>query len=158
MPLILLAAAVAALPELTPDQLQQQVLAADAVLFPLVFDRCDPPALRRLVTDDLEFYHDKGGFTANTGDAFVAEEARTCAGWTRPDAWRSRRELVAGTAHVYPVPGFGAIEEGDHRFYERQGSGPEKLAGIAHFVMLWRRDAEGWKLSRVLSYGHRAAE
>ena len=87
------------------------------------------------------------------------------AGWglTRDQAPLARRtcrlsldELVAGTLHVDPVPGYGAIEEGDHVFYERKGDGPEKLVGRAHFVQLWRKGEDGWRLARVLSYAHRA--
>ena len=59
---------------------------------------------------------------------------------------------------VDPVPGYGAIEDGEHLFYERQGDGPEHLAGRARFTQLWRLTADGWRLARVFSYGHAAAE
>jgi hypothetical protein len=65
-----------------------------------------------------------------------------------------RRELVAGTLRVYPVKGFGAIEEGEPRFCEL---GSARCEGIATFVMLWRQNPDGWKLTRVPSEGHRAA-
>lgn len=156
--LFFFAAATAQLPSLSPDQLRDEVLAADAALFELVFERCDGRALRAMVTDDLEFYHDKAGVVARSGDAFAADAARNCAGWQEPGAWRSRRELVAQSARVEPIPGYGAIEEGDHRFYERKGDGPEKLAGTARFVQLWRRDADGWRLARVFSYAHKPAD
>jgi hypothetical protein len=51
------------------------------------------------------------------------------------------------------------MEAGEHWFYERQGvRGEEKLAGKAKFAMVWVLAPDGkWKLSRVLSYGHRPA-
>ena len=68
----------------------------DAALFSVMFDRCDPEALADLVTDDLEFYHDRGGLTA-TRARFIDDYRQGCAARTAPDAWRSRRELVPGT-------------------------------------------------------------
>ena len=128
----------------------------DAALFATMFDRCDPAALADLVTDDLEFYHDRGGLTA-TRAAFVADYAGACEARKAPDAWRSRRELVPGTMKVYAIPGVGAVEEASHLFYERQGDGPEKLAGRARFSMLWRLEDGRWRLARAFSIDHAAA-
>jgi hypothetical protein len=111
-----------------------------------------------MVTDDLEFVHDKDGFQYHDGKSLVADYARQCEAKKAPDAWRSRRELVAGSMHVDPVPGYGAIEEGDHVFYERQGDGPEKLVGRAHFVQLWQHTPTGWKVARIFSYRHQAVD
>ena len=139
-----------------PD-LTAQIAAADARLFHLFFEECDPAALATMVTDDIEFYHDKDGLVFLDSAAMIAGYTEQCEGRKAPDAWRSRRELVAGSMHVEPIPGFGAIEEGDHVFYERQGDGPEKLVGRAHFVQVWQQSPRGWRLSRVLSYSHRPA-
>ena len=60
---------------------------------------------------------------------------------------------------VDPVPGYGAMEAGDHLFYEREGAnGTEKLAGRARFAMVWALGSDGkWRLARVLSFGHAKA-
>lgn len=140
-----------------PDPaLLAEVKAADAALFEAFFERCDPARLAALVTPDFEMYHDKDGVVATSGDAFVALYAKGCAAKKAPDAWRSRRALLPETLRVDPVPGFGAIEEGDHVFYERKGDGPEKLVGKAHFVQLWKKTPDGWRVSRILSYAHQA--
>lgn len=140
-----------------PDaDLTAQIAAADSVLFGLYFEQCDPARLATMVADDFEMFHDKGGRVFTTGKAFVADYAKTCEAKKAPDAWRSRREIVPGTMHVDPVPGYGAIEEGEHVFYERKGDGPEKLVGKARFVQVWQQTPTGWKLARVLSYAHRA--
>jgi hypothetical protein len=102
-------------------------------------------------------YHDKDGKIAGGAAPFVAGYAKNCTAAARPDGWRHRRELVPGTLHVEAIPGFGAIEEGDHDFYEGQGDAPQKKVGSAHFVQLWQRTADGWRLARVFSYSHRAA-
>ncbi|WP_313103936.1 nuclear transport factor 2 family protein [Brevundimonas sp.] len=145
-------------PAVIPDEaaLAPIIAERDAVLFTTMFDRCDPAALADLVTDDLEFYHDRGGLTA-TRAAFVTDYARGCEARKAPDAWRSRRELVPGTMKVYAIPGIGAVEEATHLFYERQGEGPETLVGRARFSMLWRLEDGHWRLARAFSIDHAAA-
>ena len=137
--------------------LAEEIGAADAILFELFFaPRCEPDKVRALITDDFEMYHDKVGVVATSAAPFMADYAKACAARALPDGWRSRRELVAATLRVDPVPGFGAIEDGVHRFYERQGDGPERLVGEARFTQLWQKTPDGWKLKRVFSYAHRA--
>lgn len=136
--------------------IRDEIAAADAELFDIVFTRCDPVRLRALLTPDVEFYHDKGGFIFRSADDFVADHQKQCASRQKPDSWRSRRELVRETLVVDAVPGYGAMEAGDHLFYERKGSGPERLAGRSRFAMVWQRANDGWRLSRVLSFSHKA--
>ena len=136
--------------------LTEAVRARDAELFEILFTRCAPERMRALVTADIEFYHDRDG-VVRSADAFVADYARFCRERQAPDAWRSRRELVAASLNVHPVPGYGAIEDGEHLFYERRGEGPERLVGRARFTQLWQLTPDGWRLARVFSYAHAAA-
>ena len=138
--------------------LRASIEARDAELFELFFQGCDPARLRPMLADDVEFYHDKGGFVFRNAEAMVADYAKQCAERAKPDAWRSRRELVMSSLIVDPVPGYGAMEAGDHLFYERKGDGPERLAGRARFTMVWVWSDGSWKLSRVLSYAHQPAK
>ena len=128
----------------------------DAELFSVMFERCEPSALADLVTPDFEFYHDKAGRMAGR-DAFVTDYATGCEAKKAPDAWRSRRVLVADTLRVYPIPGYGAVEEGTHLFYERQGDGPEALVGRARFSIVWTLEQGRWRAARALSIDHAAA-
>lgn len=138
--------------------LTEAVRAADADLFTLFFEGCDPKKLATMLTTDLEFYHDKEGVVAKDAASFLSGYAKSCEAKKKPDAWRSRRALLPESLHVDPVPGFGAIESGTHVFYERKGDGPEKLVGRAVFTMLWKLDGRSWKLARVMSYGHEAVK
>ena len=156
-------AAVAANPVTVPRQpaLTEQIARADAELFDLFFVQpCDEPRFRALLADDLEFYHDKDGFVARSGDEFAADYRKNCTSRADPATWRSRRELVRSTLRVDPVPGWGAMEVGEHVFYERKGAqGQEKLVGRAAFAMVWVLGPDGkWRLSRVLSFAHAAAK
>ncbi|HEY5711904.1 MAG TPA: nuclear transport factor 2 family protein [Allosphingosinicella sp.] len=149
-------AAAVALPE--GPALTEVVRARDAEVFALVFERCDAARMRALLAPDFEMYHDRDGVVARNADDFMAGYAQNCARWNEPNAWRSRRELVAASLSVHPVPGYGAIEDGEHVFYERQGNGPERLVGRARFTQLWALTPDGWRLARVFSYAHRAAD
>jgi hypothetical protein len=151
----LAAAEAPALPE--GPALTEAIRARDAELFQLMFEGCDPARLATLITPDVEMYHDRDGVVARSADAFVEGYRRWCTERQQPNAWRSRRALVAETLNVHPVPGYGAIEDGEHVFYERQGDGPERLVGRARFTQLWALTPDGWRLARVFSYGHRAA-
>lgn len=151
-----LAASASPMPE--GAALRASIEARDAELFELFFQGCDPARLRPMLADDVEFYHDKGGFVFRSAEAMVADYAKQCAERAKRDSWQSRRELVTSSLIVDPVPGYGAMEAGDHLFYERKGDGPERMAGRARFSMVWVWSEGSWKLSRVLSYSHRPAE
>ena len=136
--------------------MRAQIEARDAELFDVLFNRCEPDRMRALIMPDIEFYHDRDGLMRGA-DAFVADYARFCTERRAPAAWRSRRALVQESLIVDPVPGWGAIEAGEHLFYERRGEGPERLAGRARFAQAWALTADGWRLARVFSYRHAAA-
>lgn len=164
MPLLLaLAAAQAAPPPAVtlPGRavLAEQIAARDSEFFQLFFEGCDPARMRMMIADDIEMYHDKGGFVWRGADGVIADYARACEERRKPGAWRSRRELVRDSLRVDPVPGHGAIEDGVHLFYERKGDGPERLAGRARFTQLWSLGADGrWRLARIFSFAHEKVE
>jgi hypothetical protein len=169
MPLLALLAAMTLAPAPTPTspvalpepvELTRQIETADAELFKLFFEGpCDTARFRAMLSDDIEFYHDKGGFNVRKPEDFVAQFEQRCTELKDPASWRSRRELVRGSLRIDPIPGWGAIEVGDHLFYQKHGvNGKERLAGKAKFAMVWVLEQDGkWRLSRVLSYAHEAA-
>ena len=162
-PFFLLAAAAVAQPAPAqvnvPPQpaLTEQIRARDADFFALFFTgACESARFRTFLAEDVEFYHDREGFNIRGADAFVRVFDENCTRRQNPREWRSRRELVPASLHVDPVPGYGAIETGEHLFYEREGiDGTERLVGRARFAQLWVLGPDGrWRLSRVLSYDH----
>ena len=155
LPFLLAAATPVAIPP--QPALTEAIRDRDAELFELYFQGCDPAKLRIMLAPDIEFYHDKDGFVIHGADQMVADYAKNCKARKAPGAWRSRRELVASSLTVDPVPGYGAMQVGEHLFYERKGDGPEKLVGRARFAMVWKLDGGSWKVSRILSYSHAPA-
>jgi ketosteroid isomerase-like protein len=101
--------------------------------------------LMSMFTNDIEFYHDTGGLTnyEQTKENFGKLFANT------PDI---RRDLVKGSLEVYPIKDYGAIEIGEHVFCHKENGKDD--CGTFKFTMVWRKDGDSWKVSRVISYGH----
>ena len=137
------------------QQLTDEIAAADKALFAAFFDRCDLAALATMVTDDLEMLHDKEGRIAGSGKEVLASLEGTCARQKTGEDYRARRELIPGTLKVYPLNNYGAIEMGEHRFFQLLPGKPEKLVEVSQFTHVWKKEPGGWKLARVLSYDHR---
>jgi len=124
--------------------LTREIAAQDAAMF-AAFNAHDVPALITHFTEDLEFYHDKGGLS---GYGSLSRDF-TALFHNSPGIIRT---LVPGSLHVYPVPNFGAMEIGEHRFCHDEHGKPD--CGTFAFAMVWKQEKGGWKVSRVLSYGH----
>jgi ketosteroid isomerase-like protein len=122
----------------------ETIASADRATFD-AFNAHDVERLMAMFTDDLEFYHDTGGLTdyRQTKESFGKLFAGT------PDI---RRDLVKGSLEVYPIKDYGAIEIGEHRFCHKEKGKDD--CGTFKFAMIWRKNGETWKLSRVISYGH----
>lgn len=132
----------------TQAELARTIAALDTAVFD-AFNRCaDPAQLERHASyfdPAVEFYHDTGGVTW-TREAMLANTRQyVCGHFTR--------ELVPGTLAVYPVRDFGAIAQGQHRFCQTD---TDKCEGLADFTIVWRLQDGQWRITRVLSYGHRA--
>lgn len=130
-----------------PASLAETIAGLDEATFD-AFNRCsDPAQLERhasFFAENVEFYHDNGGVTWNRADMLANTKKHVCGNFTR--------ELVPGTLAVHPIKGFGAIELGSHRFCQAVSG---KCEGLADFTIVWQQSESGWKITRVLSYGHR---
>jgi ketosteroid isomerase-like protein len=120
------------------------------------YNQCDVRKLADMNTDDLEFYHDKGGAMMGKAKFTSAMERNICGN----PAFRIRRAAVQETVRVFPMREgdklYGAVVSGEHLFYNAAQGKPEVLGGRAYFThMLLLKDG-AWKVSRVLSYDHGA--
>jgi hypothetical protein len=101
-----------------------------------------------MVTDDLEFYHDKTGLSVGK-QVFVDSIRNNICG-------KTQRELVPGALEVYRLDHYGAVEIGRHRFLH---PGHEEIGiGEAKFITLWQFKDGEWKVARVISYDHESAK
>lgn len=127
----------------------------DSTLFRAAFDSCDIAQIRSLVADDLEFYDDRTGLTYSNGKDFV--DQISCLNWTKGNDPKIKRRLVPGSLTVERLGDWGAMQRGRHQFYRVLPDGRDRLEGDADFIHLWHYDPAGWKIARVISYGHRPA-
>ena len=143
-------------------QTEQQKLTATILHFDSAFwnayNNCDTAHFKDFVTDDVEFYHDKGGITTGASALIKSLNKNLCGNVN----YHLRREAVAGTIKVYPMKSsdkiYGAIITGEHLFYITQNGKPEFPDGDANFTQLWLLKNGVWKMARILSYNHHAPE
>ena len=128
----------------TPEELFRRVEALDRAVFG-AFNTCELKKLESYFIAELEFYHDNDGLTASR-DKFIGDVKKNVCG-------KFRRELVAGTLEVFPLGDYGAMYSGTHRFCQ---SGTGRCEGSGRFMHILRNQAGDWKITRVISYDHRA--
>lgn len=136
----------------TEKALEDKIIALDKEAFDC-YNTCNLEKARTFFTDDLEFYHDKGGFTKGVDKLIEALKNNICSDPER----KVLRKPVQGTFKVFPLEGYGAILIGDHDFYTVE-NGVEKKTGTAKFTHVWLLKDGYWKMARVLSYDHKAAK
>ncbi|GAB2652796.1 nuclear transport factor 2 family protein [Arenimonas aestuarii] len=119
----------------------------DRRIFEASFVTCDAEVVNAIFSDDVEFYHDKAGFS---GGEQVRENTRNLAK-SCPAKQGITRTVVPGSLRIYPIEGYGATQVGVHRFDEKGAP----TSTLARFVHVWQRQEDGsWRLPRVLSLDH----
>lgn len=113
----------------------------DSVLF-TAYNTCKPDVFSFLLAEDIEFYHDQGGLNTSKKDLVDAIKKNICG--------KVNRELLQGSIEVYPIPNYGAVQMGVHRFHNLQEkeNGPSRYS---KFVHIWQNKNGEWKLARVVS-------
>lgn len=128
------------------QELFTQILVLDKKLFD-AFNSNDFDTVKSMHAPELEFFHDEAGlmtFEQHTGGIKRILKNDT----------KVRRELIEESSEVYPIRNYGAIQIGEHRFYNKQIGGAEKLMGTYKFTHIWHKKEEGWQITRAISYGH----
>lgn len=130
------------------------ILSKDSLLFTIGFNTCDISQFEKLVSENFEFFHDKSGISDRK--KFLTDLKNGLC--KSPETYQSRRELVPGSSQVFPLYNngelYGAIQYGEHRFYEKMEGKPEQYASTARFTHVWVVEGGKWKLKSGLSYDH----
>lgn len=137
------------------SELFRALKANDSLLFEVGFNTCDLSQFENFMADDLEFYHDKSGVTNSLSKFLEVMKTGLC----KPsNTYKARRELIKESLEVFPLYDngklYGAIQTGEHRFFEKNNDQPEKAGSIAKFIHLWVNEEGQWQLKRVLSFDH----
>ena len=124
--------------------LHDEILEMDRVMFD-AFNSCDIQTMASVFADELEFFHDAGGLSGHKETMKVTvENCERNLGLVRT--------LDVDTVAVYPIKGYGAIQEGRHTFCHVEDG--ENDCGTFRFLHIWKQSGAQWQLSRVVSYGH----
>jgi hypothetical protein len=131
------------------QKLKSTILHLDSAFWQ-AYNNCDVNKMTSLFTDDVEFYHDKGGLTS--GLTNFTESIRK--GLCSSTDFHLRREARKGSVEVFPLNNYGAIISGEHYFYINERGKEEFLDGLAKFTHVWQYKDNQWKMRRMLSYDH----
>ena len=114
------------------------------------YNTCDLAPLADMVDETIEFYHDRTGPGLGKDRFITAIKRSTC--------HKVRRELVASRLEVFALQDYGAIEVGEHTFCNLTETPvcKDETNGIGKFFMLWRKQGDRYRLTRVISYDHRS--
>lgn len=150
--LIMLSAGASVSAQTNKQELSDTILHKDSAFWK-AYNECDVDKFRSYFSDDIEFYHDKGGITLGIEKMLTSFKNNLCSN----NNFRLRREAVEGTVKVFPLENngviYGAILSGEHVFYVIE-KGSERLDGLAKFTHLWLLEDKVWRMKRVLSYDH----
>lgn len=140
------------------DPLYRIIMSKDSLLFSVGFNTCNTKQTEAVLSDNFEFYHDKGGFADKK--KFITDFKNGLC--KAPDVYRSKRVLIDKSTQIYPMfkdgKVYAAVQNGEHLFYEKEGKQAEKLVGEAKFTNFWLLENNDWKLARSLSFDHHAKE
>lgn len=140
------------------DPLYKTIMSKDSLLFSVGFNTCNIKQMENSLSDQLEFYHDKDGFSDKK--KFMTDFKNGLC--KSPQTYQAKRVLVDKSTQVYPMYKNGkiyaVIQNGDHLFYEKEGGHAEKLVGGAKFTNLWLLENGDWKLAQSLSFDHHAPQ
>lgn len=121
-------------------ELYNIIVALDKEYFD-AYNSCDMERQKSLYSEDLEFFHDKGGLTTSKQDVLTAIEKNICGKVTRI--------LLEGSIEVYPIKDYGAIEIGYHKFYNNQE--PNAISKASKFILVWKNEDGKWLITKVIS-------
>jgi hypothetical protein len=126
-----------------PDSkaLYDSIVHMDSVLFG-AYNVCDLSAMADCFSEDIEFYHDKGGLMNNKDSIMAATKKNICG--------KVKRVLIEGSIEVYAIKDYGAIEIGQHFFINNKEPKNDNPS-IGKFVHTWKNENGKWRLTRVIS-------
>jgi hypothetical protein len=128
--------------EYKPDsqELHDAIVRMDSIFFG-AYNTCKMDVQASIYADSMEFYHDKGGLTNSKKDVLDGTQKYVCGKVTR--------QLIPGSIEVYPIHDYGAIELGQHKFFNNQE--PNEPQHVSRFMIFWKKTGNDWKIAKVIS-------
>lgn len=121
-------------------ELHATVAKLDSLYFD-AYNKCDMKTQANLYSENLEFFHDKGGLATSKKDILKSIEENICGKVTRT--------LVKGSLEVYPIHNYGAILMGYHKFHNKLEPNAKSIP--SKFIVVWKQNKDNWKITKVIS-------
>ncbi|MDC8099295.1 serine hydrolase domain-containing protein [Chryseobacterium rhizosphaerae] len=138
------------------DALYKTIMSRDSLLFSVGFNTCNISQMENMLSDRLEFYHDKDGIS-DKKKFMIDFKNGLC---KAPEMRQVKRVLIDKSSEIYPMYQNGklyaVIQNGSHEFSEKEKGKPKKLGGKAKFTNFWMIENGSWKLAKSLSFDHQA--
>ncbi|TVZ53245.1 nuclear transport factor 2 family protein [Dokdonia sp. Hel_I_53] len=123
------------------SSLYKEILAMDTAFFE-AYNNCDLDAQDAMISEKIEFFHDKGGYTTDKQGLLESLKNNICG--------KVKRTLVEGSFEVHEIPNYGVVAMGYHTFYNKQEPDAEQKPG--RFInLLTKNEKEIWQLTKVIS-------
>ncbi|WP_271784418.1 nuclear transport factor 2 family protein [Aquimarina algiphila] len=103
-----------------------EILAMDKEFFD-AYNTCDLKKQADIYSDDIEFFHDKGGLMTSKQDIIDGTKRNICGKVTRT--------LLKESVEVYPIHDYGAVQIGFHKYYNNQEPDAESIP--MKFILIW---------------------
>lgn len=120
--------------------LHNEIVKMDRVFF-TAYNKCDMKTQANILSEDLEFFHDKGGLATSKQGILESLEKNICNKVTRT--------LIKGSIEVYPIHNYGAVQIGYHKFFNKLEPNAKSIP--SKFITIWKKEKDGWKITRVIS-------
>ena len=121
-------------------KLHNEIAQMDATYFN-AYNTCDIETQADIYSEDLEFFHDKGGLSTSKKKLLIALKENICNKVTRT--------LIKGSIEVYPIHNYGAVQVGYHKFFNKLE--PNAKSTPSKFIIIWKNIKDNWKITKVIS-------
>jgi len=105
------------------------------------YNNCDLKTQSAMLSENIEFFHDKTGLSTSKKQIMEAIKNNICGKVTR--------ELVKGSIEVYPIKDYGAVQIGFHKFYNNQE--PDAISKASKFIGVWKNENGNWQMTKIIS-------
>lgn len=130
------------IPKYTPvdKELHQQIVKMDSIYF-TAYNQCNMKVQAAIIDKDIEFFHDKGGLATSKEELLQSIKRNICG--------KVQRTLIEGSIEVYPIPNYGAVQIGYHKFYNNREPNAKSIP--SKFITIWKKNKNNWSITRVVS-------
>lgn len=121
-------------------KLHNEIVKMDTKYFN-AYNTCDMKTQAEIYSENLEFFHDKGGLSTSKSDILKSLKKNICGKVTRT--------LIKGSVEVYPIKDYGAVQIGYHKFFNKEEPNAKSIP--SKFIVIWKNENYNWKITKVIS-------